>query len=151
MFPVKLNWNREVVLWVHEHTPLAELELNSFTEMWNCIYVLIGIRNRYLCIFFSNLFFPVSETLKTTFWKHTSENFPPTLFCYLKTLRFKIYKTIVLAIVFVGCETASLRWRPFHSMCAGCWKKREEVAENWKKFHEVLQNVHSSPNAVEVI
>jgi len=77
-----------------------------------------------------------------------------------KTLKIKIYITIILPVVLYGCETWSLtlreerRLRVFES-----WvlrrifePKRDEVTGGWRKLHnEELNDLYCSPNIVRVI
>ena len=77
-----------------------------------------------------------------------------------KTLKIKIYRTIILPVVLYGCETWSLTLRD------ECWLRvfenrvlrrlfgpeRDEVTEEWRKLHnEELSDLYSLPNIVRVV
>jgi len=77
-----------------------------------------------------------------------------------KNLKIKIYRIIILPVVFYGCETWSLtlreerRLRVFENRVLRriFGPKREEVTGEWRKLHnEELNNLYSSPNIVGVI
>jgi len=77
-----------------------------------------------------------------------------------KNLKIKIYRTIILPVVFCGCETWSLtlreerRLRVFENRVLRriFGPKRDEVTGEWRKLHnEELNNVYSLPNIVRVI
>ena len=72
----------------------------------------------------------------------------------------KTYRTIILPVVFYGCETWSLtmreerRLRVFENRVLRriFGAKRDEVIEEWRKLHnEKLNDLYSSPNIVQVI
>ena len=78
----------------------------------------------------------------------------------IKNLKIKIYRTIILPVVLYGCETWSLilrekcRLRVFENRVLRriFWPRRDEVTGEWRKLHnEELNNLHSSPNIVQVI
>ena len=77
-----------------------------------------------------------------------------------KKLKIKIYRTIILPVVFCGCETWSLalreerKLRVFENMVLRriFGTKRDEVTGEWRRLHnEELNDLYSSPNIVRVI
>ena len=77
-----------------------------------------------------------------------------------KTLKIKIYRTIILPIVLYGCETWSLtlreecRLRVFENRVLRrvFGPKRDEVTGEWRKLHnEELRDLYSLPNIVWVV
>ena len=77
-----------------------------------------------------------------------------------KNLKTKIYRTIILPVVFYGCETWSLTLREERRMSVFENKvlkrifgpKRDEVTGEWRKLHnEELNDLYSSLNIVRVI
>jgi hypothetical protein len=83
------------------------------------------------------------------------------IFCfpvsYQKSLKIKIYKTVILPFVLYGCETWSLtlreehRLRVFENRVLIFGPKREED-RLWRKLHnDELHSLYSSPNIVRVI
>jgi hypothetical protein len=68
-----------------------------------------------------------------------------------KSLKIKIYKTIILPVVLYGCETSSLTLREEHILRVFENRvlrifvaKREEVVGGWKRLHnEVLRNLRA--------
>ena len=77
-----------------------------------------------------------------------------------KTLKIKIYRTIILPAVLYGCETWSLtlreerRLRVFENRVLRrvFRPKREEVTGEWRKLHnEELRDLYSLPNIVRVV
>jgi hypothetical protein len=72
---------------------------------------------------------------------------------------FRIYRTIILPVVLYGCETWSLtlkeerRLRVFESMVLRriFGPKRDEVAGEWRKLHNELNDLYSLHNIVRVI
>ena len=77
-----------------------------------------------------------------------------------KTLKIKIYRTIILPVVLYGCETWSLtlreesRLRVFENRVLRrvFGPKREEVTGEWKKLHkDELRDLYSLPNIVRVV
>jgi hypothetical protein len=75
-----------------------------------------------------------------------------------KNLKIKIYKTVILPVVLYGCKTWSLilgeehRLRVFENRVLGkiFGPKREEDG-SWRKLHNELHSLYSSPNIVGVI
>jgi hypothetical protein len=77
-----------------------------------------------------------------------------------KNLKIKIYRTIILLIVFYGCETWSLtlreerRLRVFENRVLRriFGPKRDEVTGKWRKLNnEELNDLYSLPSVVQVV
>ena len=77
-----------------------------------------------------------------------------------KTLKIKIYRTIILTVVLYGCETWSLilreerRLRVFENRVLRrvFGRKRDEVTGEWRKLHnEKLRDLYSILNIVRVL
>ena len=76
-----------------------------------------------------------------------------------KTLKIKIYRTIILPVVLYGCETWSLtlieerRLRVYENRVLRVFgPKRDEVTGEWRKLHEEeLRDLYSLPNIVWVV
>src|SRR5215469_17627429 len=77
-----------------------------------------------------------------------------------KTLKIKIYRTIILPVVLYGCENRSLtmreerRLRVFENRALRrvFGPKRDEVTGEWRKLHsEELMDLYSLPNIVRVV
>jgi len=77
-----------------------------------------------------------------------------------KTLKIKIYRTIILPVVLYGCETSSLtlreesRLRVYENRVLRriFGPKRDEVRGEWRKLHnEGLNDLYCSPNIAWVI
>ena len=77
-----------------------------------------------------------------------------------KSLKIKIYRTIILPVVVYGCEMWLLilreecRLRVFENkvLRRTFGPKKDEVTGEWRKLHnEELNDVYSSPNIVQVI
>ena len=77
-----------------------------------------------------------------------------------KTLKIKIYRTIILPVVLYGCETWSLRLREelrlrvFENRVLRKMfgPKRDEVTGEWRKLHkEELMDIYALPNIVRVV
>jgi uncharacterized protein YbdZ (MbtH family) len=70
-----------------------------------------------------------------------------------KTLKIKTY-TNIFPVVLYGYETWSLTLREKHRLRVLenrvlkriFWPKRDEVTAGWRKLHEKLRNLYSSPN-----
>ena len=78
----------------------------------------------------------------------------------LLSKNLKIYRIIILPIVFYGCETWSLTLREERKLRVLentvlriiFGPRRDEVTGEWKKLHnEELNDLYSSPNIVRVI
>jgi len=76
-----------------------------------------------------------------------------------KNIKFKIYKIMILTVVFYGCETWSLtlreerRMRVFETrmMRRMFGPKRDKIPGEWRKLYkEELSDFYSSPNIVHV-
>jgi hypothetical protein len=72
-----------------------------------------------------------------------------------KSIKIKIYKTIILPVVLFGCETYFLTLREEHRprvfenrvLRRIFGPKRDEVTRYWRKLHnEDLRNLYSSPS-----
>jgi hypothetical protein len=76
-----------------------------------------------------------------------------------RNVKIKIYKTIILPVVFYGCETFNTlreehRLRVFENRVFRriFGPKRDEVTGGWRKLHnEELYGLYSSPSIVRVI
>ena len=76
-----------------------------------------------------------------------------------RNLKIKIYRTIILPVVLYGCETWSLRLREEHRLRVFenrvlrriFGPRRDEVTGEWRKLHNELNDLYSSPNIVRVI
>jgi hypothetical protein len=77
----------------------------------------------------------------------------------MKTMKIKIYKSLILPVVLYGCETWSFTLREEHRLMAlenRVWRrifgpKREEDG-SWRKLHnDEFHSLYSSPNIVRVI
>jgi hypothetical protein len=76
-----------------------------------------------------------------------------------KNLNIKIHRTIIQPVVLYGCETWSLtlwkelRLRVFENRVLRriLGPKRDEVTGEWRKLHEELHDLYSSPNIMQVI
>ena len=76
-----------------------------------------------------------------------------------RNLKIKIYRTIILPVVLYGCETWSLRLREEHRLRVFenrvlrriFGPRRDEVTGEWRKLHNELNDLYSSPNTVRVI
>jgi hypothetical protein len=75
-------------------------------------------------------------------------------------VNIKIYKTIILPVVFYGCETLFLTLREEHRLRVFenrvlrriFGPKSDEVTGGWRKLHnEELHGLYSSPSIVRVI
>jgi hypothetical protein len=76
-----------------------------------------------------------------------------------KNLKIKIYRTIILPVVLYGCDTWSLtlreecRLRVFEKRVLRTifGPKVGEVTGEWRKLHNELNDLYSSPNIARVI
>jgi hypothetical protein len=77
-----------------------------------------------------------------------------------KTLKIRIYRTIILPVFLYGCETWSLilkeecRLRVFENRVLRriFWPKRDDVTGEWRKLHnEELNGLYSLHNTQQVI
>jgi hypothetical protein len=77
-----------------------------------------------------------------------------------KSVKIKIYRTIILPVVLYGCETWSLtlreerKLRVFENMVLRriFGPKRDEVTGEWRRLHnKELYALYSSPNIIPVI
>jgi hypothetical protein len=76
-----------------------------------------------------------------------------------KTLKIKIYKTVILPVVLYGCETWSLTLGEEHRLRVSenrVWKRifgpKREKDGSWRKLHnDEFHSLYSSPNIVRVI
>jgi len=92
-------------------------------------------------------------------WYHSVQNLLSSRLLS-KNLKIKIYRTIILPLVFFGCETWSLtlreerKLRVFENIVLRriFGPRRDEVAGEWRRLHnEELSDLYSSPNIVRVI
>jgi hypothetical protein len=72
----------------------------------------------------------------------------------------RVYRIIILLVVFYGCETWSLtlreeqRLRVFENRVLRriCGPKRDEATGEWRRLHnEELNDLYSSPNIIQVM
>jgi hypothetical protein len=77
-----------------------------------------------------------------------------------KTLKIRIYKTIILPVVLYGCENWSLTLREGHRLRVFenrvlrriFGPKRDEVTGEWRKLHnKEIHYLYSSPNIIRII
>jgi hypothetical protein len=75
-----------------------------------------------------------------------------------KNLKFKICKTIILPVVLYGCEIWSVTLREEHRLrvfenrvLKRIFGPKREEDGSWRKLHNELHNLYSSPNIVRVI
>jgi hypothetical protein len=77
-----------------------------------------------------------------------------------RNLKIKIYKTIILPVVFCGCETWSLALREEHKLRVFenrvlrriFGRRRDEVTGEWRRLHNgELYNLYSSPDNIRQI
>ena len=76
-----------------------------------------------------------------------------------KNLKTKIYRTIILPVVLYGCETWSLtlkeerRLRVFENRVLRriFGLRKSEVTGEWRRLHNEINDLYSSPDIVQVI
>ena len=75
-----------------------------------------------------------------------------------KNLKIKIHSTVILPVVVYGCEIWSLTLREerrlsvFENRVLRIFgHKRDDVEGEWRKIHEELNDLYSSPNIVRLI
>jgi hypothetical protein len=76
-----------------------------------------------------------------------------------KNIKIRIYKTIILSVVLCGCETWSLTLREEHRLRVFenrvlrriFGPKRDDETGDWRKLHNELYNLYSSPNIIRMI
>jgi hypothetical protein len=77
---------------------------------------------------------------------------------YIKKLKIKIYKTVILPVVLHGCETWSLAWGEEHrlrvfenTVLRKIFGPKREEDGSWRKLHnDELHDLYSLPNVVRV-
>jgi predicted ABC-class ATPase len=77
-----------------------------------------------------------------------------------KNLKIRIYKTIILPVALYWCETWSLKLREEHRLRVfenrvlrrifGP-KREDEVTGEWRKLHNELRDLYSSPSIIRII
>jgi hypothetical protein len=76
-----------------------------------------------------------------------------------KNLKIRIYMTIILPVVLYGCETWSLTLREGHRLRVFQNRvlrkifgpKRDEVTGEWRKLHNELHDMYTSPSIIRII
>ena len=76
-----------------------------------------------------------------------------------KNLKTKIYRTIIFPVVLYGCEAWSLTAREERKLRMSenmvlrrmFGPRKDEVTGEWRRLHNELNGLHSSPNIVGVI
>jgi hypothetical protein len=77
-----------------------------------------------------------------------------------KTVKIRIYKTIILHVVLYGCDTWSLTIREEHRLRMFDKRvlrrifgsKRDEVTGSWRKlYNEEIHNLYSSPSVIRMM
>jgi hypothetical protein len=63
-------------------------------------------------------------------------------------MKIRIYKTIILSVVLYGYETLSLTLRVRKRIFG---PQRDEVMGGWRKLHNELHNLYSSPHTIRMI
>jgi hypothetical protein len=74
-------------------------------------------------------------------------------------IKIRIYNTVIFPVVLYGCETWSLTLREEHRLRVfenrvlrrTFGSRRAEVTGDWRKLHEELHNLYSSPNIIRMI
>jgi hypothetical protein len=78
---------------------------------------------------------------------------------YIKNLKIKIYKTVILPVLLYGCGASSLTLREEHRLrvfenrvLRKIFGPKREEDGSWRKLHnDELRSLYSSPNIVRVI
>jgi hypothetical protein len=76
-----------------------------------------------------------------------------------KNIESRIYKSIILLVVFYGCKTSSLTLRAEHKLRVFEYRvlrrifglKRDEVIEGWRKLHNERHDLYFSPCIIRVM
>jgi len=77
-----------------------------------------------------------------------------------KSIKVKIYRTVILPVVLYGCETWSLIFREEHRprvfenrvLKRIFLPKRDKMTGEWRKLHKAeFNDLYSSPSVVQVI
>jgi hypothetical protein len=76
-----------------------------------------------------------------------------------KNIQIRIYKTIIFPVILYGCETWYLtlreeyRLRVFEKRALRriFGPKRDEVTGGWRKLHNELRNLYSSPSVIRML
>jgi hypothetical protein len=81
------------------------------------------------------------------------------LVCCRKKVKVTIYKTIILPVALYGCESWSLTLREEHKfrvlqnrVLRRIFRpKRDEVTGGWRKLHNEIYEMYSSPSIIRII
>jgi hypothetical protein len=76
-----------------------------------------------------------------------------------KNVKMRIYETLMLLMVLYGCETLSLTLREENRLTVFenrvlrriFGPKRDEVTGEWRKLHNEVCNLYSSPSIIRII
>jgi hypothetical protein len=105
----------------------------------------------------------IHDKIKSRLNSGNSCYYSDQIFClpvsYKTKLKIKIYKTLVLPVIFYGCETWSLTLREEHRLkvfknrvLRRIFGPKREEDGSWRKLHnDELHCLYSSPNIVRVI